>query len=160
MRHRGRRYIGVVWGNREEKSYNKRNIYGAGTCRAHILGLARALGRNLGSKDVTLKRVRTDFGQGHCGPSHLHRVEILILVGGQCRIQVGHQRGDGYLIAGGIGGSKEVTNGFVYKVSADTGDNQSFVLQPGRWIGSSLTDLQQSSIRPRRAGGSPVPRRR
>jgi hypothetical protein len=138
--------IGVVWGNREERSYNKRKIYKKG-CAEPISSLARALGRSLGSKDVALKHVRADFRQGHGGSGYLHSVEILVLVGRQGRIQVGHQRGNGYLITGGIGGLKQVTNGFVDKVSADTGDNQSLVLQPERWSGFSLTGLQQSSVR-------------
>lgn len=98
----------------------------------------------MGSKNITLEHIRADFRQGHGGSGHLHSVEIFVFVGRQCRIEVGHQRGDGYLITGGVGSLKEVTNGFVYKVSADTGDNQSVVLQPRRWGGSSLTDLQQS----------------
>lgn len=99
----------------------------------------------MGSKNIALKHIRADFREGYGGSGHLHRVEIFVFVGGQCRIQVGHQRGDGYLITSGVGGLKEVTNGLVYKVSADTGDNQSLVLQPGRrWGGSLLTDLRQS----------------
>ena len=147
--------IGVVWGNREEKSksYNKRKAYGK-ECAEPISSLARALGRRLGSKDIALKHIRTNFRQGHGGSGHLYSVEILKFVGRQCRIQVGHQRGNGYLITGGIGGLKQVTNGFVYKVSADTGDNQSLVLQPERWSRFSLTGLRQSSIQPRRGGGS------
>ena len=118
------------------------------------------MGRRLGTKDVTLKRVRTGFGQGHGSAGHLHGVEILILVRRQGRIQIGHQRGDSYLITSGIGGAEQVTNGFVDEVSADTSDNQSLVLQPERWSGYSLTGLQQSSVLPRHDGGSPVLRRR
>ena len=88
-------------------------------------GLAGALGRGLGTKDVPLKNVRAVFRQSHGGTSDLHRVKILILIRRQGRIQVGHQRGDSYLITKGIGGSEEVTNGFVYEVGAGTNDNQS-----------------------------------
>jgi len=77
----------------------------------------------MGSKDITLKHVRADFGQGHGGTGHLHSVEILILVRRQGRIQIGHQRGNSYLITKGIGGSEKVTDGFVYEVSADIGDD-------------------------------------
>jgi hypothetical protein len=93
-------------------------------------GLAGALGRGLGTKDVPLKNVRAVFRQGHGGAGDLHSVKILVLIGRQGRIQVGHQRGDSYLITNGIGGSKQVTNGFVYKVGASTDDNQYLVLQP------------------------------
>lgn len=147
--------IGVVGGDRAEKSYNRRKRK---ECAESISSLARALGRSLGSEDVALKRIRTDFRQGHGGSGHLDSVEILILVGRQCRIEVGHQSGNGYLITSGVGGLKQVTNGFVYKASADTDDDQSLVLQPERWSGSSLTDLQESSVLPRHGGGSPAPR--
>lgn len=93
--------------------------------------LAGALGRGLGSKDVPLKNVRAVFRQGHGGAGDLHRVKILVLIGRQGRIQVGHQRGNGYLIANGIGGSEEVTNGFVYEVSAESNDYQSLVSAAG-----------------------------
>ena len=124
-RYRRRRYK-CGMGNHGEKPYNKRNIYEQG-CAEAILSLARALGRSLGSKDVAFKHVRADFRQGHGSSGHLYGVEIFILVRRQCRIQVGHQRGDSYLITSGVGGLKQVANGFVYKVSADTGDNQSLV---------------------------------
>ena len=152
-RHRIRRYRCGMG----ESSYNRRKIYGK-ECAGPISSLARALGGSLGSEDVALKHIRADFRQGYGGSGHLYSVKILILVRRQCRIQVGHQRGNSYLITGGIGGLKQVTNGFVYKVSADTSDNQSLVLQPERWSGFSLTGLQQSSIQPRRGGGSPAPR--
>ena len=123
------------------KSYNKRKI-GREECAEPSANLARAVGR-LGSKNITFEHIRADFRQGHGGTGHLHSVEIFVFVGRQCRIQIGHQRGDGYLITGGVGSLKQVTNGIVNKVSADTGDNQSLVLQPGRWGRSSLTDLKR-----------------
>lgn len=126
-----------------------------------ISSLARALGRSLGSQDIALKHVRAEFGQGDGGTGHLDSVEILILVGRQGRVQVGHQRGNSYLITSGIGGSEQVTNRFVDEVGANTADdNQSLVLKPVQHSGCSLTDLQQSSVRLRRGDGSPVPRRR
>ena len=105
-------------------------------CAEPISSLARALGRRPWSKDIALKHIRTNFGQGHGGSGHLYGVEILKFVGRQRRIQVGHQRGNGYLITGGIRRLKQVTNGFVYKVSADTGDNQSQCSAAGtmQWI--------------------------
>jgi hypothetical protein len=91
--------------------------------------LARTLGRGLGSKDVALKNVvRVVSSHSHGGASNFQGVKILVLIGRQGRIHVDHQRGDGYLITDGIGGSKQVTNGFVYEVSAGTRDYQSRVL--------------------------------
>ena len=94
-----------------------------------ISSLARALGRGVGSEDVTLENVRAVFGQGHCGTGYLHSVKILVLIGRQGRVHVGHQRGNGHLITDGIGGSKQVADGLVYEVGAGTDDNQSPVLQ-------------------------------
>lgn len=94
------------------------------------MGLARALGGGLGSKDVALEKVRTIFRQSHGGTGHLHSVKVLILIRRQGRIQVGHQRGDCYLITYGIGGPKQVPNGFVYEVGAGASDNQSTTLHP------------------------------
>lgn len=34
----------------------------------------------MGSEDVALKNIRTDFRQGHGGTGHLHGVEILVLI--------------------------------------------------------------------------------
>ena len=95
----------MVWGDLEEKSYNKRKVRGR-ECVRRISSLARALGRSVGPEDVTLEHVRADFRQGPGGTGHLNSVKILILVRGQGRIKVGHQRGDSYLITSGIGGSK------------------------------------------------------
>lgn len=92
-------------------------------CAEPIPSLARALGR-MGSKDVSFKYVRAGFGQGYGGTSHLHSVKVLVLIGRQGRIQIGHQRGNSYLIAEGIGGSKQVTNGFMDEVSATSGSPQ------------------------------------
>ena len=122
--------------------------------------LARALGRTVGSQDVALERVRPNFRQGYGGAGDLDRVEILILVRRQGRVQVGHQRGNGYLVTNRIGGLEQVADGFVDEVGADTGDNQSPVLEPERHRGFLLTDLQQSSARLRHSDGSPVPRHR
>lgn len=99
-------------------------------CAEPNSGLAGALGRGVGSKDVALENVRAVLRQSHRSTGYLHSVKVLVLIGRQGRIQVGHQRGNGYLITNGIGGSKEVTNGFVNEVSAGTDDNQSLGLQP------------------------------
>jgi len=107
-------WFGVIVG----KNLTTRGRHTREECAEHISSLARALGRSLGPKDITLKRVRADLRQGHGGTGHLHGVEILILVGRQGRIQVGHQRGNSYLITSGIGGSEKVTDGFVYEVGA------------------------------------------
>ena len=115
-----------------------------GKCAERILSLARAVGGRLGPEDVALKHVGADFRQGDGGTGDLDGVEILILVGRQGGVEVCHQRGDGYLVATGIGGLEQVTNGFMNEVSADTNDNQSLVLQPERCGRFSLTDLRQS----------------
>lgn len=92
-------------------------------CAEPIPSLARALGR-MGSKDVSFKYVRAGFRQGYGGTSYLNSVKVLVLIGRQGRIEIGHQRGNGYLIAEGIGGSKQVTNGFMDEVSATSGSPQ------------------------------------
>ena len=116
-------YGGIAW-----KNLTTRGSHEGGNARNPISSLARTLGRSLGPQDVPLKNIRAEFRQGHGGTGHLDGVKILILVGRQGRIQVGHQRGNGYLITRRIGGSEQVTNGFVYEVGAVTGDNQSLIL--------------------------------
>lgn len=50
-------------------------------CAEPIWSLARALGRGMGSEDVSFKYVRAGFGQGYGGTSYLHSVKVLVLIG-------------------------------------------------------------------------------
>ena len=113
----------------------------------------------MGSQNVALERVRAGFRQGYGGTGDLDGVEILVLIRRQGRVQVRHQRRDGYLVTSGIGGLKQVADGFVDEGGADTGDNQSLSWSQDD-VRVSLTDLQQSSVRLRHGDGSPVLRHR
>ena len=155
-RRRYRRGVGESRGKSLQQGEEKRKE----ECKDHTSSLARALGRTMGPQDVALEHIRAGFRQGYGGTSDLDGIEILVLVGRQGRVQVRHQRRDGYLVASGIGGLEQVANGFVDEGGADTGDNQSPVLRPELCHGFSLTDLQQSSVRLRHSDGSPVLRHR
>ena len=114
----------MVWGNREEKAYNKGKRNERERAE-HTSSLARTLGRAVRSQDVALEHVRAGFRQGYGGAGDLDGVEILILVRRQGRVQICHQRRDGDLFTNRVGGLEQVAHGFVDEIGAVTGNNQS-----------------------------------